>query len=121
MLSSKPATMDEYLSHVNEDKRQALLELRKEIREMVPDAEEGFSYGVPAFRYEGRPLAGFAAAKNHCSLYPMSSAVISQLEEDLKEFETSKGAIRFVPDRPIPKDLLRKIIMARKAQIDQSK
>lgn len=120
-MANKPETIDEYLAQVSDgDKRQALANLRKAIHAIVPDAEEGFSYGLPAFRLEGRPLVAFAATKKHCSLYPMSPAVIVSLEAELNDFETSKGTIRFSPDKPIPNALLKALIQARIAEIKQA-
>jgi uncharacterized protein YdhG (YjbR/CyaY superfamily) len=82
------------------DARTALQGLCKAIREAAPGAEEGFSYGLPAFRLGGRPLVCSGAYKNHCSFFPMSSAVIRALARDLKGFGTSKGTIRSLPEGP---------------------
>ena len=87
------------------------------IRAAAPHAEEGVSYGLPAFRINGRPLVCFAAAAHHCSLYPMSPAVIRAHAGDLKKYETSKGTIRFVA--PLPAALVRKIGRARLAELEQ--
>jgi uncharacterized protein YdhG (YjbR/CyaY superfamily) len=116
-MADKPNTIEEYLARVREDQRHALEELRRAIQAIVPDAEEGFSYGLPAFRVEGRPLVAFGASKNHCSLYPMSPAVIEKLEDDLEAFETSKGTIRFSPEGPLPDDLVRKVVEGRMAEL----
>jgi uncharacterized protein YdhG (YjbR/CyaY superfamily) len=120
-MPSKAQTVEEYLAGVSDDKRKALLELREAIRAAAPDAEEGFSYGLPAFRLEGRPLVSYGASKNHCSLYPMSPAVIEQHRDDLKAYETSKGTIRFSPEKPLPADLVRKLVEARIAQLGMAK
>ena len=120
-MSDKPATVDDFLARVEDDKRQTLEELRMTIREAVPSAEEGFSYGLPAFRLEGRPLVAYGASKNHCSLYPMSPAVIEQFREELKAFGLSKGTVRFTPENPLPKDLVRAIVDARIAELGQGK
>ena len=74
---------------------------------------------MPAFRLNGRPLIGFAAAQNHSSLYPMSAAVIRALAPDLKNYETSKGAVRFPHDRPPPARLVTKMLKARMAELQQ--
>ena len=84
---------------------------------MAPDAEEGLSYGLPAFRLKGRPLACFAAATNHCSLYPMSATVVGTLASELAAYATSKGTIRFTPEKPLPSALVRKIIKTRMAEL----
>jgi uncharacterized protein YdhG (YjbR/CyaY superfamily) len=108
---------DAYLASLPPKVRAGLQKLRKTIRATVPDAEEGFSYGMPAFRLRGRPLIAFAAAEDHSSLYPMSAAVIRALAPELKNYETSKGTVRFPPDRPPPARLVAKILKARMAEL----
>jgi uncharacterized protein YdhG (YjbR/CyaY superfamily) len=68
---------------------------------------------MPAFKFEGRPLVTFAAFQNHCSLFPMSGAIIKAHKDDLKSFVTSKGTIRFTSDKPLPVALVKKIVRAR--------
>jgi uncharacterized protein YdhG (YjbR/CyaY superfamily) len=109
--------MDGYLASVPADQRAALEKLRKDIRTAAPQAEEGVSYGLPAFRLDGRPLACFAAARNHCSLYPMSGTVMRTLAADLARYETSKGTIRFAAAKPLPSTLVRKIVKTRMAEL----
>ena len=109
--------IDAYFASLSPKARAGLQKLRKTIRTAVPDAEEGFSYGMPAFRIRGRPLVAFAAAQGHSSLYPMSAAVIRALAPELKDYETSKGTIRFPPDRPPPARLVGKILKARMAEL----
>ena len=107
----KPLTIDEYLSAVPPDKRAALEALRRTIQSAFPAAEECISYGLPAFRYEGRMLVWFGAARNHCSFYP--GGVVSTCEKELQRYETSKGTIRFQPDAPLPASLVKKLLKAR--------
>jgi uncharacterized protein YdhG (YjbR/CyaY superfamily) len=114
---SKPATIDEYLAGVTTDQRTALEALRKTIRSAVPEAEEGISYGLAAFRLNGRPLVAFGAAANHCAFYPMSSTTIGTLNDELDGYETSKGTIRFQAAKPLPSALVRKVVKARIAEI----
>ncbi len=109
-------TIDDYLSEVEPDKRAALEKLRKTIRKAAPKAVECISYRIPAFRLNGKLLVGFGAAANHCSLYPMGSATVRTFRNELEDFSTSKGTIRFQPDRPLPATLIRKIVKARMAQ-----
>jgi uncharacterized protein YdhG (YjbR/CyaY superfamily) len=82
-----------------------------------PEAEEGESYGMPAFLYAGRPLLGFRAAKKHLSVFPFSPAVVEAVEERLEGFDVSKGTIRFSPDSPLPEDVLADLVRARKKEI----
>lgn len=96
------------------DKRDALEALRKNIKAAAPKAEECISYGVPAFRLNGKFLVAYAAAKNHCAFYP--GAVIEQLNE-LKDYDTSKGTIRFAADKPLPSGLVRKLVKLRMAKM----
>lgn len=113
-MAAKPKTPDDYLAAVSPDKRAALEKLRKDIKAAAPKAEECISYGVPAFRLEGKFLVAYAAAKNHCAFYP--GAVIGQLKE-LKTYDTSKGTIRFSPDKPLPPALVRKLVKLRIAKM----
>jgi uncharacterized protein YdhG (YjbR/CyaY superfamily) len=75
-MAAKPKTIDEYLATVRADQRAVLEQLRRTIRAMVPQAEECISYGLAAFRLDGRPLVAFGATANHCAFYPMSSSTV---------------------------------------------
>jgi uncharacterized protein YdhG (YjbR/CyaY superfamily) len=114
---SKPKTIDEYLAGVKPDQRTALEKLRRTIRAAAPKAEECISYGIPAFRLKGRLLVGFGAWANHCSFYPMSSMTLRKFQRDLRDFQTSKGTLRFSPDKPLPVALVKKLLQARMANI----
>jgi len=115
-MKSKHATIDHYLAGVSPDQRAALEKLRKTIKAAAPKAEECISYQIPAFRFEGRMLVGFCAAKKHCSFFPMSSSIIAEYVNELKDYDTSKGTIRFQPERPLPAAFVRKIVKARIAE-----
>ena len=116
-MADKPQTIDAYLAGVTGDKRAALEALRETIHSIVPDAEEGISYGMPAFRLNGKPIAGFSASKDHCSYFPMSGAVVEAHADALSGYSTSKGTVRFQPDKPLPSDLVRLLIEARIAEM----
>jgi uncharacterized protein YdhG (YjbR/CyaY superfamily) len=112
--TAPPTTIDEYLTRVSDDKRAALQQLRQTILGVIPMAEECISYQIPAFRYDGRVLVYFAAAANHCAFYP--GGTVNDFTDELEAYETSKGTIRFQPDRPLPASLVQKIVKARVAQ-----
>jgi uncharacterized protein YdhG (YjbR/CyaY superfamily) len=112
----KPKTVEEYLAGVPEPARSTLQKVRATIRAAVPtEATEAISYGIPTFKYEGS-LVAFGAFSKHCSLFPMSMAVIETFSDELKGFLASKGTIHFPLDRPLPVGLLRKIVKARLAE-----
>ncbi len=108
--------IDRYLADLDEPKRSTLQRLRQTILEVVPEAEEGISYGVPAFRVDGKVIAGFAAFKNHLSYLPHSGSVFPLLEDDVARYKTSKGALQFPVDTPLPKPLVERLITVRIAQ-----
>jgi uncharacterized protein YdhG (YjbR/CyaY superfamily) len=111
---SKPTTIDQYLAGLSDDKRAALQQLRRTILSVIPTAEECISYQLPAFRYDGRVLVWMGAGANHCAFYP--GGIVSEFADELAKFETSKGTIRFQPEKPLPAALVRKIVKARVAQ-----
>ena len=117
-MPTKPKTIDDYLAPLSSDQRAALEKLRKIIRAAVPKAEECISYGLAAFRLNGKPIAGLGAGVNHCAYYPMSGAIVQAHLNELKGFETSKGTIRFAPDKPLPATLVRKLLKARITEIE---
>ncbi len=108
--------IDDYLASLDEPKRGTLEALRRTILEVVPEVEEGISYGVPAFRLQGKVVAGFAAFKNHLSYLPHSGSVFPELGDELSSYKTSSGALQFPVDRPLPKALVKKLIAVRKRQ-----
>ena len=112
--------VDDYLRGIEEPKRGTLEALRRTILEIVPDAEQVISYKVPAFRVEGRIVAGFAAFKSHLSYLPFSGSVLSQLERELEGYTKTKSALHFPVDRPLPKALVAKLIAARRSETARS-
>ena len=115
-MAAKPKTIGEYLAALSDDKRAALEKLRKTIRALAPKAEECISYQLPVFRLNGRMLVAFGATANHCAFYPMSSSTVEAHKDELKDYDTSKGTIRFQADSPLPAALVRKLVKARIAE-----
>jgi uncharacterized protein YdhG (YjbR/CyaY superfamily) len=111
-MPGKPRTIDEYLDGLTKDKRAALEKLRKDIKAVVPKAEECISYQIPAFRLDGRLLVAFGAGAKHCAMYP-GAYPIAACRSDLERYDTSKGTIRFPPGEPLPATLVRKLVKAR--------
>jgi len=111
--------VDEYVRGVAEPGRTTLQTLRRTILEIVPDAEQVISYGVPAFRVRGKTVAGFAAFKNHLSYLPFSGSVLSQLAKELEGYATTKSSLHFPADHPLPKALVKKLIAVRLAQLGE--
>lgn len=108
--------VDQYLADLEEPKRSTLQRLRQTILDVVPDAEECISYGVPAFRLQGKVVAGFAAFKNHLSYLPHSGSVFPALKEELGQYETTTGSLHFPIDSPLPKPLVERLVGVRIAQ-----
>jgi uncharacterized protein YdhG (YjbR/CyaY superfamily) len=115
-MRSKPNDIDEYLATVDGPKRAALEKLRKTIRSIVPKAEECISYRIPAFRLDGKVVAGFCVRTNGCSYFPFSGRTLRTLAEDLEGYETTKGALHFDPKEGLPATLVRKLLKVRIAE-----
>jgi uncharacterized protein YdhG (YjbR/CyaY superfamily) len=107
--------VDSYLRDLEEPKRATLQELRRAILEVVPEAEEGISYRVPAFRLHDQVIAGFAAFKNHVSYLPFSGSVLGQLADELEDYTMTKSSLHFPVDRPLSKALVERLISVRLA------
>jgi uncharacterized protein YdhG (YjbR/CyaY superfamily) len=105
--------VDAYLAEVDEPKRSTLQALRRTIIEIVPEAEQVISYRVPAFRVQGKIVAGFAAFQDHLSYLPFSGSVLPQLADELEAYTMTKSSLHFPVDQPLPKPLVQKLIAAR--------
>ncbi len=108
--------IDQYLDALEEPKRATLALLRQTILAILPEAEQGISYGVPAFRVRGKTIAGFAAFKNHLSYLPHSGSVFPQLKDELKGYSMSSGALRFDIGHVLSESLVERLIAVRLQQ-----
>lgn len=111
------ATIDEYLAGVPDDMRTALQRIRAQVRALVPNATETISYGLPAFKLDGRAVVWFAAWKAHCSLYPLTDTFLAAHADELKGYRRTKGSVHFTPDAPLPPALVEGLIRARLADL----
>jgi uncharacterized protein YdhG (YjbR/CyaY superfamily) len=109
--------IDRYLATIDEPKRSTLEALRTSILEVLPDAEQCISYGMPAFKVQGKTIAGFAAFKNHLSYLPHSGSVLSELGDELDGYEKTKGSLHFAIDKPLPTRLVKKLVSTRMRQL----
>lgn len=109
------ATVDEYLGVLPPGKRSALERLRARIRELVPDAVEGMSYGMPAFRLDGRYFLGLGATRDRCSFYT-GRAPIDAHPDELRGYRTWKGTLNFDADELLPDELVTRLVEARLAE-----
>jgi uncharacterized protein YdhG (YjbR/CyaY superfamily) len=112
--------LDEYFATLDPATRAAVERLRALAMDVAPDAEQGSSYGLAALRYRAKPLFAVQATKRHLSLYPFSPAAIDAVRDRLGGFGVSKGAVRFSVAAPLPEDVVRDLLRARKAEIDAS-
>ncbi|MGB8361396.1 MAG: DUF1801 domain-containing protein [Acidimicrobiia bacterium] len=110
-------TVDEYLEAAPEPQRSTLLELRETLREILPEATETISYGVPAFKVAGKAIAGYAHAKRHCSYFPHSGSVLSAIAGELERYDWDKGTLRFPVDEVIPVPLVQSLVDERLRQL----
>jgi uncharacterized protein YdhG (YjbR/CyaY superfamily) len=113
------ATVDEYLDALPEKVQSALQAVRKAIQATAPDSLELISYGIPAYKYKGKPLVYFAAFKNHCSFFGASKALLQSFKKELEPFKTSAGTIQFTIDKPIPTSLVKTLVKARMKDVEE--
>src|SRR5687767_13371493 len=116
---SAKAQVAAYLKALPPDARKALKQVRAAIRAAAPKAEEGFSYRIPSFRLDDRPLVWYAAFQNHYSIYPIGASITRALAKDVDQYETAKGTIRFPLDEPVPVAVVKKLVKARIAEAKQ--
>lgn len=110
--------IDAYLSSVGDEKRQTLEELRRVILEILPEAVECISYRIPAFRVDGKVVAGFAAFAEHLSYLPFSGSTLGRLSDQLDGYTRTKSALHFTPEHPLQESLVRALIDTRLQEIE---
>lgn len=113
--NTPPHNIDEYIACFPEDIQAVLQQIRNTVKKVAPYAEETISYAMPAFKLSGKPLVYFAAFKNHIGFYPLPQG-IKTFGKELAGFKTSKGAIQFPLNKPIPLNLITKITKFRMKQ-----
>lgn len=114
--NKKPQTFEDYLAALPDEARAALERLRTVVQTTARGTEECISYGLAAFRYQGRMLVALGATKSYCAFYLMSNQTVKEFATELEGFQTSTGTIRFGPDQRIPVALVRKLVRARMAE-----
>jgi uncharacterized protein YdhG (YjbR/CyaY superfamily) len=110
-MDNKTTTIDEYIAGFPGDVQKILQEVREVIKKTAPEAEEAISYGIPTFKLKGN-LVHFGGFKNHIGFYPAPRG-LEKFKEELSAYEGSKGTVKFPLDKPIPYDLIRKIVAYR--------
>ncbi|HEY3036337.1 MAG TPA: DUF1801 domain-containing protein, partial [Streptosporangiaceae bacterium] len=111
------SAVDDYFAGLDASTRAVFEHIRTLAMDIVPDAEDGTSYGMAALRYKRKPLLGVLAAKNHLSVFPFSPRVVDSVRDRLAGFELSKGTIRFTVTTPLPDDVVRDIVRLRTEEI----
>jgi uncharacterized protein YdhG (YjbR/CyaY superfamily) len=108
----------DYIASLDGPERDAVEHVRARALELVPDAEEGMSYGMAALRYHGSPLVSARVAAKHIGLYPFSPVAIEVVAPDLPGYSLAKGTVRYTPDNPLPDDVLDRLVLLRRDEID---
>ena len=111
--------VDDLIEGLSGSERAAVQRMRDVVVRVVPDAEQGRSYGMAAFRHSGKPLLGVTVSKGHFSLHPFSPAVIEAVADQLSGYSLSKGTIRFTGDQPVPDAVIERLLRLRVAEIDR--
>ena len=114
-MARLPSVVAKHYQSAPSPQRETMLEMRKRILEIVPKAEEVVSYGMPAFKVDGKIVAGLLANKKHVGYYPFSGSILHLFPDELEKFSITKSALHVPIDKPLTKTLLRKLIRARRA------
>ena len=116
---AKYQDVDEYMAQLPDDRRAVMEQLRTTIRSAAPNATEAISYNMPAFKLGGRFLVSYEAFKHHYSLFPWSDEMVAELGEEMKPYAVGKGTIRFPAGKPIPLELVTRIVEIRNREVGQ--
>ena len=116
-MAKSARTIEEYLTGLDTESRTALQKVRRAIHAAAPKAAECISYGMPAFRLNGKLIAGFRATAKHCSYHPMSGDTVATLRTELAGYDTSRGTVRFAPQAALPASLVRRLVKTRMAEL----
>lgn len=111
-------TVDDYLAELDAHDRVAIEHVYDVARTIVPDAEQGKGYGMPALVYKGKSLIAVMRTEKHIGVYPFSPDAIRAAAGDLDGFDRDKGTVRFQSDSPLPDSAIRTLVQTRKTQID---
>ena len=109
--------IDDYLKSVPPAQKKLLEELRKEMRRLLPEAEEAISYGLPCFKVGGKVVGGFAANKNFCSYYPFAGSTLGLLKKELADYSQTLSALHFTAEKPLTKKLVKLLVDTKLQQI----
>lgn len=113
------SVIDDYFKQLEEPQKTELERIRRLVKEVVPDASEVITYGMPGFKYRGKYLISFAAFKNHLSLFP-GAEVLEALSSELGDHASSKGTVKFTLEDTLPDELVKKIVIMRANDIRSS-
>lgn len=113
MSADDLTAIETYMADVPEPHRTTLRAMRATLRSILPTADEAIRYAMPTFMVAGKSIASVAAFKQHCGYFPHSSAVLDRAGDVIDPYETSKGGLRFAADRPLPKQVVRRLVRLR--------
>ncbi|WP_312178470.1 DUF1801 domain-containing protein [Arthrobacter sp.] len=119
-MAEKAKSVAEYLGALDPEYRAELERIRTLVTQLVPDAEETMSYGMPTLKYKNRALVYFTASKKHMSFYP-SSWAIEELRDQLEDYKTTEHSIRFTLDKPLPSRLVEDLVRVHVREIDANR